>query len=87
MSERYEIYKLDDLFKVPAERRAACFAEIARALSLVEEKKADIAAAFPWWLRWAVRPRLSRFTWIDDGLQLESIALNGREIYSNKGGV
>jgi len=63
----YEIKTIGDLLKIPADRRAACLAEILNGCAAVEAYSAEVRRHAPRWLRGVIVPRLSRFTWVDDG--------------------
>lgn len=75
MNNQYKIRKVDDLFKIPADRRRACFDEVADALERIEELTPKLKAKIPAWLRWLAKPRLKEFVWIDDGERNETIRM------------
>lgn len=80
----YKISKIDDLFKVPADRRRACLDEMATGYERIESVVAQVRAKLPRWLHWLVKPRLKAFVWIDDGKHNETVKINGRTIYERE---
>lgn len=81
MSTKYKIRTIQDLLKVPAERRTDCLMEIEIGLRRVESICEDYRAKLPRWLHWLCAPKLRSFIWIDDGLRNETVRFNGRVVY------
>ena len=76
-SRTYEIKTIDDIFSIPADRRADFFVELEAGLLLAEKAKDKAVARLPRWMRWLIRktPHMKEFLWIDDGLRNESTTM------------
>jgi hypothetical protein len=71
--KEYVIRNVSDLLKVPRDRRTDCLMEIDVGLLRTEQVFEAYRMKLPKWLRFLARPRLSQFTWIDDGKVSETV--------------
>ena len=67
MPKKYKLKRIDDLLKIPRDRRKICLEELAEGLERIEDEKEKITRTVPSWLRWLFFLQLRSIVWIDDG--------------------